>query len=116
MDTQQLLAFVLDKIDDLKARDINTFDVSQFSSITDCMVICSGNSKKHVQSIAEHVAIELKAQDDAPLGVEGMETGEWVLVDVGNVVLHVMQEGTRDFYQLEKLWQSQNNSTSQEQE
>lgn len=106
MQNKDILDFVLDKVDDLKARDIQTFDVSGFSSITDYMVICSGNSKKHVQSIAEHVALEGKKVDQVPLGVEGQETGEWVLVDMGPVVLHVMQEGTREFYQLEKLWQS----------
>ena len=116
MDTAQLLAFVLDKIDDLKARDVQNFDVSSTSSITDCMVICSGNSKKHVQSIAENVIVEMKKIDLPLLGAEGMDTGEWVLVDLGDVVLHVMQEGTRDFYQLEKLWQSTNdNSPSTEQ-
>lgn len=106
MNNQELLSFTLDKIDDLKARDVLTFDVSETSTITDFMVICSGNSKKHVQSIAEHLALEAKAIDEAPIGIEGMDTGEWVLVDLGAVVLHVMQEGTRDFYQLEKLWQS----------
>lgn len=106
MQNKEILEFVLDKIDDLKARDIQTFDVSSFSSITDYMVICSGNSKKHVQSIAEHVLVEAKAVEEPPLGIEGMEMGEWVLVDMGAVVLHVMQESTRDFYQLEKLWQT----------
>lgn len=106
MQNKEILDFVLDKIDDLKARDIQTFDVSSFSSITDYMVICSGNSKKHVQSIAEHLLVEAKAIGEPPLGIEGMDTGEWVLVDMGGAVLHVMQEGTRDFYQLEKLWQT----------
>ncbi|MDU0112718.1 ribosome silencing factor [Psychrosphaera aquimarina] len=114
MQNQQILEFVLDKIDDLKARDIITIDVSKTSTITDFMVICSGNSKKHVQSIADHVALEAKAVDETPLGVEGKDEGEWVLVDMGPVVLHVMQEGTRDFYQLEKLWQPSNRSSSDE--
>lgn len=114
MQNKEILEFVLEKIDDLKARDVQTFDVSEFSSITDYMVICSGNSKKHVQSIAEHTALEAKAADEPPLGVEGMETGEWVLVDMGPVVLHVMQEGTREFYQLEKLWQSSIDSAASE--
>lgn len=105
MQNQEILEFVLDKIDDLKARDIQTFNVSENSSITDHMVICSGNSRKHVQSIADHVATEAKHDDNPPLGVEGLNDGEWVLVDMGPVVLHVMQEATRDFYQLEKLWQ-----------
>ncbi|WP_199609354.1 ribosome silencing factor [Flocculibacter collagenilyticus] len=102
--TSELLQFVLDKIDDMKGRDITQIDVSEKSSITDYMVICSGNSKKHVQSIAENVAIEAKNNDIPPLGVEGKEAGEWVLVDLGNVIVHVMQDDSRDFYQLEKLW------------
>lgn len=100
-----MLNFVLDKIDDLKARDVQTFNVSSSSSITDHMVICSGNSKKHVQSIAGNLVVEAKHAENPALGIEGMNEGEWVLVDMGSVVLHVMQESTRDFYQLEKLWQ-----------
>lgn len=114
MQTQQILEFVLDKIDDLKARDIITIDVGATSTITEHMVICSGNSRKHVQSIAEHVAYEAKEAGETPLGVEGKEDSEWVLVDMGPVVLHVMQEGTRDFYQLEKLWQKSTSSSSDE--
>lgn len=114
MPNNDILSFVLDKIDDLKARDIQTFNVSDASSITDHMVICSGNSKKHVQSIADHVASEAKHSDNPALGVEGMSEGEWVLVDMGSVVLHVMQEATRDFYQLEKLWQEIGDQESDE--
>ena len=114
MQNQQILEFVLDKIDDLKARDIITIDVSKTTTITDYMVICSGNSQKHVQSIAEHVAYEAKEAGETPLGVEGKDSGEWVLVDMGPVVLHVMQESTRDFYQLEKLWQSPTSSSPDE--
>ena len=105
MQNQEILSFVLDKIDDLKARDVQTFNVSSTSSITDFMVICSGNSKKHVQSIADNVVFEAKHINHPALGIEGMQEGEWVLVDMGPVVLHVMQEATREFYQLEKLWQ-----------
>ena len=109
----QILEFVLDKIDDLKARDIQTFDVRGTSSITDYMVICSGTSKKHVQSVADHVLSESKHSENPPLGSEGMKEGEWVLVDMGPVVLHVMQETTRDFYQLEKLWQESNTASNE---
>ncbi len=107
MQNKQILEFVLDKIDDLKAKDVQTFNVGRVSTITDYMVVCSGTSKKHVQSIAEHVLAEAKLTDDPALGYEGMTEGEWVLVDLGPVVLHVLQDSTRDFYQLEKLWQEQ---------
>ena len=104
MNEQNFKDFVFDKIDDMKARDIKVIDVSEKSSVTDTMIICSGNSKRHVSSIAENVIVECKHTNHAPLSVEGKDVGEWVLVDLGEVVLHVMQDETRDFYQLEKLW------------
>ncbi|GLS83568.1 ribosome silencing factor [Paraferrimonas haliotis] len=104
MENSQLKDFVVDKIDDLKAKDIVTLDVSEKSSVTDFMVICSGTSKTHVKSIAEYLVVEAKKADMQPLGIEGRESSEWVLVDLGGVILHVMQDQTRDFYQLEKLW------------
>jgi ribosome-associated protein len=104
LDQQQLKAFVVEKIEDLKGRDIIDLDVSGKSSVTDAMIICSGNSKRHVISIAENLVVEAKKADYAPLGIEGKEVGDWVLVDLGNVVVHIMQDEARDFYQLEKLW------------
>jgi ribosome-associated protein len=104
LDHQQLKTFVTEKIQDLKARDIIDIDVSKKSTVTDTMLICSGNSKRHVVSIAENVVVEAKKAGLTPLGIEGRESGDWVLVDLGNLVLHVMQDDARDFYQLEKLW------------
>ncbi len=104
MDSIELRDFAFDKIDDMKAKDITTLDVRDKSSITDFMLVCTGTSKRHVQSIAENVNKEAKAAGIEPLGIEGGDTGEWVLVDLGDVVVHVMQGETRDFYQLEKLW------------
>lgn len=104
MDIQDLQSFVVEKIDDMKARDVLTIDVSEKSSITDHMIVCSGNSKRHVQSIAENVITSAKQSGIKPLGIEGVDLGEWILVDLGDVVLHVMQDSSRDFYQLEKLW------------
>ena len=104
MQSTELVEFVISKIDDLKGRDIVTLDVQEKSSITDFMVICSGNSKRHVQSIGDNVYLEAKNSELNIIGVEGKQHGEWVLVDLGTVIVHVMQESTRDFYQLEKLW------------
>lgn len=104
MQSNELVEFVIEKINDLKGRDIVTLDVREKSSITDFMVICSGNSKRHVQSIGDNVTLEAKKSALDIIGVEGKEHGEWVLVDLGTVIVHVMQESTRDFYQLEKLW------------
>lgn len=104
MQDSSLIEFVIDKIDDMKGRDIITLDVRDKSTITDTLIICSGNSKRHVQSIAEHVAVEAKQVGLETQGIEGQTEGEWVLVDLGELVLHVMQENAREFYQLEKLW------------
>lgn len=104
MDHEEFKKFVIGKMEDLKARDIIDLDVSGKSTITDTMLICSGNSKRHVSSIAQNVVVECKQANIAPLSVEGQESGEWVLVDLGEIVVHVMQDETRDFYQLEKLW------------
>ena len=101
----QLKEFIIDQIEELKAKEIITIDVSETSDVTDTMLICTGNSKRHVRSIAEQAALAAKNAGDQPLGVEGLEGREWVLVDLGNVVLHVMQAETREYYQLEKLWE-----------
>ncbi len=95
---------MIDKIEDMKGRDIQSLDVSQFSSVTDTMIICSGNSKRHVKSIADNVIAESRRAEFEVIGLEGVAESEWVLVDLGDVVLHIMQDSARDFYQLEKLW------------
>lgn len=104
MQGKALQAFIVDKIDDMKGRDTVVLDVRKLSSITDCMIICSGNSNRHVRSIADHVAEEARHAGVMPLGIEGADVGEWVLVDLGEVIVHVMQDDTRSLYQLEKLW------------
>ena len=104
MQTNELVAFVVDKVDDMKARDIVTLDVRGKSSVTEFMVICSGTSSRHAKSIAGYLAQEVKKQGVQPLGIEGEASGEWVLLDLDSVVVHVMQEESRHFYQLEKHW------------
>ena len=104
MQSDALTQFVIDKIDDMKGRDIITIDVKEKSSFTDFMAVCSGNSNKHVQSIAKHIALEAKSNDSEPLGIEGLDVGEWCLIDLGSVVVHVMTDASRDLYELEKLW------------
>ncbi|KMT66186.1 ribosome silencing factor [Catenovulum maritimum] len=105
MQVEEIKSFINEKIDELKARDVLELDVSQKSSFTQCMLICSGNSKQHVRSIAKHVALEAKRSELEMVGIEGEDTGEWVLVDFGDVILHVMTDEQRDHYQIEKLWQ-----------
>lgn len=104
MQPTDLKAFAIDKVEDMKARDVVVIDVTGKSSVTDTLIICSGNSKRHVMSIADNVVMESKRANIPPISVEGKDTGEWVLVDLGEVIVHVMQDETRDFYQLEKLW------------
>lgn len=96
--------FVIDKIDDLKGQDIISIDVSGKSSITDCMIICTGTSTRHVMSIADHVVQESRAAGLMPLGVEGESVADWIVVDLGEVIVHVMQAESRLLYELEKLW------------
>ncbi len=102
---QQLKKFILQQLEDMKAKEISVIDVSESSDVTDTMIICTGNSKRHVRAIAEQTALAAKKAGEAPLGIEGLEGSEWVLLDLGNIVIHVMQDETRQFYQLEKLWE-----------
>ncbi|NVJ65547.1 MAG: ribosome silencing factor [Gammaproteobacteria bacterium] len=104
MQAEQLKALVIDQLEELKAKEIKVLDVKELSSITDYMVICSGTSNRHVKSIAHNLLREVKDQGLLPLGIEGDDVAEWVLVDLGDVVAHIMLPQTRDFYQLEKLW------------
>lgn len=104
MQLEQLNAFLSDKADDMKAEDIKTIDVQGKSSITDFMIVCTGTSKRHVVSIAEHIAKESKQAGLEPLGVDGQAEGEWVVLDMGTTIIHVMQQEQREVYQLEKLW------------
>ena len=102
--SEQVRDLVVGALDDLKAVDVTVLDVSGKSSVTDYMVIASGNSNRHVKALADNVATEAKKSGVKPLGVEGEAQGEWVLVDLADVVVHVMLPRVRDFYQLEKLW------------
>lgn len=104
MQSEQLLKLVIDALEDRKGVDIHAIDMKGKSNITDVMVIASGTSSRHVKSLAENVVEEAKKQGCRPLGVEGEQQGEWVLVDLGDVVVHVMQPQVRDFYGLERLW------------
>ncbi|HYQ72102.1 MAG TPA: ribosome silencing factor [Gammaproteobacteria bacterium] len=100
----RLLAVVLAALEDVKGVDIRVIDVRDLTAITDRMVIASGTSTRHVKALADNVALKAKQQGYPPLGVEGVQTAEWVLLDLGDVVVHVMLPETREFYGLEKLW------------
>jgi ribosome-associated protein len=100
----RLLNIVVDAIDDMKGVDVMVIDVREMTSITDRMVIASGTSSRHVKAIADNVALEAKRAGFPALGVEGAQAAEWVLIDLGDVVVHVMTPSIREFYALEKLW------------
>jgi len=102
--TDQLQALVIEALDEVKARDVRVFDVKDKTAVTDAMVIASGTSSRHVQTIADRVVETAKRAGHAPLGVEGGRDSEWVLVDLADVVVHVMLPRARGFYNLEKLW------------
>ena len=104
MKTEQLRELVRGALDELKAVDVADLDVRDLTSVTDYMLIVSGTSDRHVRALADAVTRACKKAGVAPLGVEGEQGGEWVLVDLGDVVVHVMQPRVREFYALEKLW------------
>ncbi|HEY5644445.1 MAG TPA: ribosome silencing factor [Pseudomonadales bacterium] len=105
MTPEALRDLVVETLDDAKGRDIVTLPVADLTDITDYMIIVSGTSNRHVKSLVDHVVDAVKAASHPPRGVEGKETNEWVLVDLGDVLVHVMQPETRKFYDLERLWQ-----------
>lgn len=105
MQAEALVAFVIEKIEDMKGRDITKLNITEKSNFADFMVICSGNSNRHVKSIAQSVSTECRAEGVEPLGIEGNDIGEWSLVDLGDVIVHIMTDDTRDRYQLEQLWE-----------
>ena len=103
----ELSHLIVDALEDLKALEIRIIDVRGQTSVTDWLVIASGTSSRHVKSLADNVMMKAKEQGVRPLGVEGERVGEWVLVDFGDVVVHVMQPAARSFYDLERLWSVQ---------
>ncbi len=104
MQLDQLRQLVLDTLDMMKARDVQVIDVRGSTVITDYMIIASGTSDRHVKAIAETIAFRAKDAGEPPLGTEGLAEGEWALVDLNGVVVHVMLPKVRDFYNLERLW------------
>ncbi|MEZ5565566.1 MAG: ribosome silencing factor [Gammaproteobacteria bacterium] len=104
MRSKKLLALAEAALADLKARDVKVLDVRQLTPVADYMVVASGTSDRHVKSIADRVVEAASAAGCPPLGVEGASSGTWVLVDLADVVVHIMQPRAREFYKLESLW------------
>ena len=104
LSSQQLQQLVVSSLEDFKANDIQVIDVKGMTPLMDTLIIASGNSTRHVKSMAENLVFKAKTAGCQPLGVEGEREGEWILVDLNDVVVHLMLPQTRAFYNLEKLW------------
>ena len=101
---RELLAMILGVLDDNKAEDVVSVDLAGKSEIADFMVICTGRSSRQVISIADKLAEEIKRQGQGPGKLEGRDQGDWVLIDAGDVIVHIFRPEVREFYQLEKMW------------
>jgi ribosome-associated protein len=101
---RKTLQWIQNALEDAKTQNIAVLDVRKISDFTDYMVIATGTSNRHVQSSADKVVETLRGHGVRPVGIEGKKLGDWVLIDFGDVVVHLMREQTRDFYNLEKLW------------
>ena len=104
LSNEQIIEVVIDAIEDVKGSGIRIIDVTGKSSVSDTLIIASGNTARQVKAIADNVVEKAKHAGVQPLGVEGEQHAEWVLVDLGDIVVHIMQPSIRDFYNLEKLW------------
>ena len=101
-----LLQVIVNALEDLKAQNIVTLDVSRLTDVTDTLIIASGSSSRQVRALAQNAVEDAKKHGMPSIGIEGLDGGEWVLADFGDAVLHVMQPETREFYDLENLWQT----------
>jgi ribosome-associated protein len=113
LSSEEVAKLAIAALEDVKAQDIVSINVREKTSVTDFMVIASGSSSRHVKSLADNVLEKVKEQGVRPLGSEGMDTGEWALLDLGDVVVHVMLPTARQFYDLERLWQGAELSRAQ---
>ncbi|MBT8107319.1 MAG: ribosome silencing factor [Gammaproteobacteria bacterium] len=104
MNSDALTNLVVEALDDVKAKDIVRLDVRDMTTVTDYMVVASGTSNRHVKALVDNVAEKAKNAGHRPIGIEGEDGGEWVLLDLQDTLVHVMLPKVREFYNLEKLW------------
>lgn len=104
MNSEQLSDLVIDALEEVKARDIVKLDVRKLTTVTDYMIVASGTSNRHVKALADAVAEKSREAGQRPIGIEGTEGSEWVLLDLQDTLVHVMLPRVREFYNLEKLW------------
>jgi ribosome-associated protein len=105
METEALQSLAIYALNELKAIDLITIDVRGITTIADAMIICSGRSNRHVKSLAQSVITEAKKHHATFINFEGQTEGEWIIVDLGDVIVHVMHPSAREFYNLEDLWE-----------
>lgn len=113
MDIKQIETLIVNTLDDSKARDIQVMDVKGISTFADLMVVATGTSTTHVKALGSHVEVAFKEAGEPPLGVEAGPQPDWVLVDLGNAIVHIMTEGARAHYALEKLWDIKNQKAAE---
>ncbi|HEX2140429.1 MAG TPA: ribosome silencing factor [Woeseiaceae bacterium] len=104
MNSEQLSDLVIDALEEVKAKDIVKLDVRRLTTVTDYMIVASGTSNRHVKALADAVADKSREAGHRPIGVEGTDGSEWVLLDLQDTLVHVMLPRVREFYNLEKLW------------
>lgn len=104
MNSEHLCQLIVEALDGVKAKDIVTLDVRDMTTVTDYMIVASGTSGRHVKALVDNVADKAREAGHKPIGVEGEEGGEWVLLDLEDALVHVMLPKVREFYNLEKLW------------
>jgi ribosome-associated protein len=104
MDIRKLQKIAVAALEDIKAKDVEVLNTSKLSALFDRVIIATGDSNRHVRSLARNVHDKVKEAGGEVIGIEGEETGEWVLVDLGDIVVHVMQPAVRVYYNLEELW------------
>lgn len=105
MQAEDLKTLAMQILDDMKGLDIADFDIRDMTSMADYMVICSGRSSRHLQAMADELAAKAKVHKIHPMHIEGKGENEWILIDLGDVIVHVMTPSARSFYDLESLWQ-----------
>ncbi|MCB1445718.1 MAG: ribosome silencing factor [Rhizobiaceae bacterium] len=98
------LKLVLESLEDSKAENVTSIDITGKSALGDYMVVASGRSSRHVAAIAEHLIDDLKAEGFGSPRIEGLETGDWVLIDTGDIIVHIFRPEIREFYNIEKMW------------
>ncbi len=112
MTVEQLNKLVIDALENHKAIDIRNIDVRGITSIADYMIIATGNSNRQVKALADKVEQSVKDKGLVPLGSEGVEEGDWALIDLGDIIVHIMRPPIREYYQLEKLWDTESRKSA----